>query len=178
MYLRLLKGLKTSKKLWYIYIFTAVFAATVTQLAVFINQILIDKVLPSFQLNILVLFAVGVGIFRIFNLVISQYKKFIQIHLGNVLDKFFLGTFDQKLNDFSIGFIQTFRRGDLTERLSDSRKLKNFFLRFFTRILVDVIVSIYSLFILIFIDWKLTSIVLVVMILFYIWFRIMIFSLQ
>jgi len=173
MYTKLLKGLKSNKKLWYIYIFTAIFAASVTQLAVFINQILIDKVLPSFQLNILILFAIGVGIFRIFNLVISLYKRFIRIHLGNILDKYFLGEFDQKLNDFSIAFIQTFRRGDLTERLSDSRKLKSFFLSFFTRILVDVIVSFYSLFLLVFINWKLTMIVVVVMILFYIWFRVM-----
>ncbi|XMO87316.1 ABC transporter transmembrane domain-containing protein [Algibacter sp. AS12] len=173
MYLKLLRGLKSDRKLWYIYIFTAIFAASVTQLAVFVNQILIDKVLPSFQLNILILFVIGVAIFRIFNIVISLYKKFISIHLGNILDKYFLGTFDQKLNDFSIRFIQNFRRGDLTERLSDSRKLKDFFLRFFTRILVDIVVSIYSLILLLFIDWQLTSIVLVVMVLFYIWFRIM-----
>ena len=102
-----------------------------------------------------------------------MYKRFIKIHLGNILDKYFLETFDQKLNDFSIAFIQTFRRGDLTERLSDSRKLKSFFLSFFTSILVDVIVSIYSLFILLFINWQLTGIVLAVMILFYIWFRVM-----
>jgi len=172
-YVKLLKGLKSNKKLWYIYIFTAIFAASITQLAVFINQILIDKVLPSFQLNILILFAIGVGIFRIFNLVISLYRRFIGIHLGNILDKYFLGTFDQKLNDFSISFIQTFRRGDLTERLSDSRKLKSFFLRFFTKILVDVVVSLYSLFLLAFIHWKLTMVVVVVMILFYIWFRVM-----
>lgn len=173
MYLKLLKGLKSDKKIWYIYIFTAIFAASVTQLAVFINQILIDKVLPSFQLNILILFVIGIAIFKMFNIVISLYKKFISIHLGNILDKYFLGTFDQKLNDFSIRFIQNFRRGDLTERLSDSRKLKDFFLRFFTRILVDVIVSIYSLFLLLFINWQLTTIVFLVMILFYIWFRIM-----
>ena len=173
LYRKLLDGLKGNRKLWYIYIFTAIFAASVTQLAVFINQILIDKVLPSFQLNILILFAVGVLIFRLFNLVIGVYKSFIQIHLGNILDKYFLGAFDQKLNDFSISFIQSFKRGDLTERLSDSRKLKRFFLRFLTRILVDVFVSVYSLFLLIFINWKLTSLVLIVMLLFYIWFRVM-----
>lgn len=172
-YIKLLKSLKSHKKLWYIYIFTAIFAACVTQLAVFINQILIDKVLPSFQLNVLFLFIIGVGVFRLFNLVVSLYQRFIRIHLGNIFDKYFLGEFDQKLNDFSIAFIQTFRRGDLTERLSDSRELKSFFLTFFTRILVDIIVSIYSLIILLFIDWKLTMIVVVVMILFYIWFKVM-----
>lgn len=173
LYYKLLEGLKGNRKLWYIYIFTAIFAASVTQLAVFINQILIDKVLPSFQLNILILFAVGVLIFRVFNLVIGTYKSFIQIHLGNILDKYFLSAFDKKLNDFSISFIQSFKRGDLTERLSDSRKLKRFFLRFFTRILVDVFVSVYSLFLIIFIDWKLTLLVLIVMLMFYAWFKVM-----
>ena len=173
LYYKLLDGLKGNRKLWYIYIFTAIFAASVTQLAVFINQILIDKVLPSFQINILILFAIGVGIFSLFNMIIGLYKSFIQIHLGNILDKYFLGTFDQKLNDFSIAFIQSFKRGDLTERLSDSTKLKTFFLRFFTRILVDVFVSFYSLLLLLFINWKLTIIVFVVMLLFYIWFRVM-----
>ncbi|SFD15437.1 ABC transporter transmembrane domain-containing protein [Algibacter pectinivorans] len=173
MYIKLLKGLKSDKNLWYIYVFTAIFTAGVTQLAVFINQILIDKVLPSFQINILILFILGVSVFQVFNIVLLLYKKFISIHLGNILDKYFLGTFDKKLNSFSIRFIQNFRRGDLTERLSDSRKLKDFFLRFFTRILVDIAVSIYALLLLLFIDWKLTGIVLIVMVLFYIWYRIM-----
>ena len=57
------------------------------------------------------------------------------------------------------------------ERVSDSMKLKSFFMKFFTGILVDVIVAIYSLFILFLIDKTLTYIVLVVMVLFVIWFK-------
>lgn len=172
LYSTLFHQLGKHKKIWYIYLFAALFAASITQLAVFINQVLIDHVLPSFQLNILVLFAIGVGIFKVFELLIAQYKYFISIHLGNILDRFFLNNFDQKLNDYPIQYIHTFNRGDLSERLSDAMKLKAFFLRFFTRILVDSFVALYSLLLLFLISWKLTLVVCVVMVLFYAWFKI------
>ena len=171
-FFRLIEELGPNRKLWNIYIFTGLFAATISQLAVFINQILIDNVLPSFQLNIVMLFAIGVGIFAFFELVISQYKRFVSIHLGNILDKFFLSVFDTKLNTFSIQYTQNYRRGDLTERLSDSLKLKSFFLKYFTRILVDSIISISSLVILFIIQPKLTLIVLVVIVIYFAWFKI------
>ncbi|WP_347173150.1 ABC transporter transmembrane domain-containing protein [Polaribacter uvawellassae] len=170
-FLRLIKELGSNKKLWNIYIFTALFAGLISQFAVFINQILIDNVLPSFQLNTVMLFAIGVGVFALFELVISQYKRFVSIHLGNILDKFFLSVFDTKLNTFSIQYTQTYRRGDLTERLSDSLKLKSFFLSYFTRILVDVIISISSLIILFVIQPKLTLVVLVVIAIYFAWFK-------
>jgi hypothetical protein len=46
-------------------------------------------------------------------------------------------------------YIHSYKKGDLMERVSDSMKLKTFFMKFFTGILVDLSVSIYSLFILI-----------------------------
>ena len=171
-YLKLLKSLGSNKRLWYIYIFSALFAATTTQLTVFINQILIDNVLPSFQMNILIVFAIGVGLFKLLDLIINQYKNFVGIHLGNLLDKYFLSVFDSKLNDFYIAYTQSYRRGDLTERLSDSLRLKRFFVQFFTQILVDSSVAVYSLIILFIINWKLSLIVACVLVLFYFWFKI------
>jgi ATP-binding cassette, subfamily B, bacterial HlyB/CyaB len=171
-YGRLIKELGTNRKLWHIYLFTALFAASVTQCTVFISQILIDYVLPSFQLTVLTLFAIGFGMFRIFNLIISQYKYFVSIHVGNILDKYFLVNFNEKLNNFSLRYAQTFRRGDLTERLSDSMKLKSFFLHIFSRIMVDLFVSVYSLGLLVYINAPLSLLVCVVMVLFYLWFRI------
>jgi subfamily B ATP-binding cassette protein HlyB/CyaB len=170
-YLKLYRSIKPSRRLWFIYIFAALFAATTAQLAVFINQILIDSVLPSFQLNILIVFTIGVGIFQLFDLIINQYKEFVAIHLSNTLDRFFLSVFDSKLNHLSISYIQSFKRGDLAERLSDSRQLKMFFVQFFTRILVDSTVAVYSLCILFVINWQLSIIVLLALILFYIWFK-------
>ncbi len=171
LYWQLFKQLGEYKKLWYIYIFAALFSAMTAQIAVFTNQILIDNVLPTYNMSTVLLFAVGLGIYKIFDIFTTVYKNFVSIHLGNVLDRYFLFSFDEKINQSSLPYIHSYKKGDLMERVSDSLKLKNFFMKFFTGILVDVIVSLYSLCILFFIDRKLTMIVLAVMILFYAWFR-------
>jgi subfamily B ATP-binding cassette protein HlyB/CyaB len=171
-YIKLFGELGVNKKLWYIYLFTALFAASVAQLTVFVNQILLDHVLPSFRINILTLFAVGFALFRIFNLLISQYKHFVAIHVGNILDKYFLFTFNEKLDRFSLRYAQAFRRGDLSERLSDARTLKTFFVTIFSGMLVDTFVSLYSLGILFLIQWQLALLICGVMVLYCLWFKV------
>jgi ATP-binding cassette, subfamily B, bacterial HlyB/CyaB len=169
-YKKLFKELKPYHKLWGIYIASALFAALIAQITIFSNQILIDNILPSYNLNVLVLFAIGLGLFRVFDLILSLYKNFIAIHLANIFDNFFLSSFIEKLNTFSIRYIHTFSRGDLTERVKDSLQLKTFFIRFFTNIMIDAFVTVYSLFILFIIDWKITLIVVAILALFIVWF--------
>ncbi|MBC7606712.1 MAG: ATP-binding cassette domain-containing protein, partial [Burkholderiales bacterium] len=171
LYWKLFKQLGDYKQLWYIYIFAALFSAITAQIAVFTNQILIDNVLPTYNLNTLILFAIGLGIYKIFDLATTLYKNFVSIHLGNALDRYFLFSFDEKINSSSLSYIHSYKKGDLMERVSDSMKLKTFFMKFFTGILVDLSVSVYSLCILFFINKMLTLIVLSVMILFVFWFK-------
>jgi len=171
LYWELFSQLGEYKKLWYIYIFAALFSATTAQIAVFTNQILIDNVLPTYNINTLILFAAGLGIYKVFDLFTTLYKNFVSIHLGNVLDRYFLFSFDQKINNSSLAYIHSYKKGDLMERVSDSMKLKTFFMKFFTGIVVDISVSIYSLCILFFINKMLTLIVMGVMIAFVFWFK-------
>lgn len=171
LYWKLFKQLGEYKNLWYIYIFAALFSATTAQIAIFTNQILIDNVLPTYNINTLILFAIGLGIYKIFDIFTTLYKNFVSIHLGNALDRFFLFSFDDKINNSSLSYIHSYKKGDLMERVSDSMKLKTFFMKFFTGILVDLIVSVYSLCILFFINKTLTLIVVAVMILFFFWFK-------
>ena len=112
-YWQLFKQLGQYKKLWGIYIFAALFSAITAQLAVFINQILIDDILPSYNLGTLTLFAIGLGIYKFFDLFTSIYKSFVGLHLGNMLDRYFLNSFDDKLNKFSLPYILTYKIGDL-----------------------------------------------------------------
>lgn len=171
LYWQLFKQLGEHRKLWYIYIFAALFSATTAQIAVFTNQILIDNVLPTYNISTLVLFAIGLGIYKLFDIATTIYKNFVSMHLGNILDRHFLASFDEKINQSSLAYIQTFKKGDLMERVSDSLKLKSFFMKFFTGMLVDIFVSLYSLIILFFIDARLTMIVVGVMIVFFLWFK-------
>lgn len=172
-YVRLVKSIRSIRDIWGIFILTTIITATITYVSVFINQILIDHILPSYEINTLTLFAIGLGVFYLFDLIFYAYKRFISIHLGNTLDKYFLKIFDEKLNAYSIQFLQSFRRGDLTERLSDSLKLKSFFMRYFSKIFINVIIALFSIGVLFVLNAKLTIIVFIVLILFAIVFYVL-----
>ncbi|WP_158861510.1 ABC transporter transmembrane domain-containing protein [Lunatibacter salilacus] len=169
-YYRLYKEMSPFHKLWGIYIVTAILVSFFSQFTLFKSQVLIDHVLPDRDLNLLLFFAFGLMLFKIFNLMIGIYKKYISIHLENIFDNYFLTSFVEKLNMYPIRYIQTFSRGDLTERIKDSLKLKTFFIKFFTRILIDAFVSIAALVLMFIIHWKVTLIVVAVLVIFVAWF--------
>lgn len=162
LYWRLFKSITGIKELWYIFVATTIIASIITYLAVFVNQILIDHILPSYQMNVLILFAIGLTIFELFATSMDVFEKYLYIHLGNTFDRYFLSVFDSRLNTHSIRFLQSFRRGDLSERLSDSLRIKSFFMRYFSKIFVNLLVALLSISILIAINWKLSMIVFVV----------------
>lgn len=112
LYWQLFNQLGEYKKLWYIYIFAALFSAATAQFAVFTNQIMIDNVLPTYNLNTLVLFAIGLGIYKVFDIFTTVYKNFVGIHLGNALDRYFLFSFDKKINNSSLSYIHSYKKGD------------------------------------------------------------------
>lgn len=171
-YVKLFKKLGDNKSLWYKYIFAAIFSAITTYLAIFTNQILLDYVLPSNQMSTLIIFVIGLGIFRLFDMSTSVYKAFIGIHVSNMLDKYFLVSFDRKINNSSLSYIHTFRKADLTERLGDALKLKAFFMRTCTNLLIDGFIGLYSLAVLFYFNWQLTTIICIVIALFVIWYMI------
>ncbi len=154
-YWRLFKEIADFHSLWYIFLATMVIGSMLSYMSVFINQILIDHIIPSYNIKMLYVFAIGVGVFEVVKIIFRIYRKFISIHLSNSLNKYFLKAFDEKLNRFSIRYLQGFRRGDLTERLSDARKVKSFFTSSFINMVVDSITGTISLIVLIFMSWKL-----------------------
>lgn len=171
-YWTLFKTIGSIKTLWYIFLFTMILASMISYVSVFINQILIDHILPTYQLNMLRVFTMGVAIFFLVELSFSIYRKYVSIHLSIAFDRYFMKVFDDKLTNFSIQYLQSYRRGDLTERLRDSLKLKSFFTRHFTRVVVDVMIASTSMFFLFLINWKLSMLVLIVLFLFTILFYV------
>lgn len=162
LYWRLYKSIGDAKQLWLIFLTTAVFVALVGYLGVFIDQILIDHIIPTYQIDTLYLFAIGVGVFYLIDDLFYIYRKFVKIHLSNTLNRYFLSVFDDKLNQFSIRYLQSYRRGDLSERLSDSMRLKSFFVSYFSSLLVNTGIATFSLIFLFLMDWQLSMIVLFV----------------
>jgi len=171
-YWKLFKSIAHLRSLWMIFLTTILIAAFISYIGIFVDQILIDHILPSYQLGTLQLFAIGVGLFYLVEKIFKIYAKFVSIHLAATLDRFFLYQFDEKLNHFSLRYLARFKKGDLTERLRDSMKLKTFFVKYFSNIMVDVIIACVSLVFLVFINWRLSMLVGLILILFLIQFRV------
>ena len=154
-YWRLFKEIADYHTLWYIFLGSVMVGSILSYLSVFINQILIDHIIPSYNMNIVYLFAIGLGVFELVKILFRIYRKYVSIHLSNSLNRYFLQNFDAKLNRFSIRYLQGFRRGDLTERLSDASAVKSFFTSTFIDMVVDSITGTLSLIVLIMLSWKL-----------------------
>ena len=154
-----------------LYIAIALISVSFAQAYVFINQYFLDEILGLKNTSVITLFVLGLLGYFLLDMGLHLWKKWLAIIVAIRLDRLFLSSFDEKLNIYSLQYIQSYQKGDLTERLSDAVKLKDFFTTYLVNILVDSSVSIYILGVLLYLNWQLTSIVLVVMGLFYIWFK-------
>ena len=159
---RLLGEVVHLRSLWYVFLFAAVLSSVTTHAAVFVNQILVDEVLPQLDVSILVSFVVGLALFRLFDLATYVYTKLVGMHLGLALDRYFLLRFGDTLLASRLAYLHSFTRGDLIERVGDSLRIKAFFTRFLSRILVNTVVSLNALVILFVLDAGIASLVLVV----------------
>jgi len=61
------------------------------------------------------------------------------------MDKYFLNTFNEKLDRFSLRYCPNVQAGRFYPAVSDARAPETFFLSIFSSILVDSLVSLYSL---------------------------------
>ena len=165
-YWRLFLSIGGFRELWFVFLTASILVSFVSYIGVFVDQLLIDHILPSYDLGVLRLFIIGMAAFFFIDKLFSLYRKFVSIHLSNALDRYFLSKFDDKLNGFSVRYLQSFKRGDLTERLSDSMRLKRFFVRYFASIMVNMMVAVVSTVFLFFLNWQLALFVLAVLLLF------------
>lgn len=154
-----------------LFVCIALASVSFTQLYVFINQYFLDEILDLKNITVLSVFLLGLTGYFVLDFGLYIWKKWLAVAVSIKLDRLFLSSFDEKLNHFSLAFIQGYKKGDLAERLSDATKLKSFFTRYLVNILVDSAVSVYILAVLLYFDWRLTLIVLLVMGAFYLWFR-------
>ncbi|NMO19898.1 ATP-binding cassette domain-containing protein [Pyxidicoccus fallax] len=157
---RLLKELGALRGIWYLFLLAAVLSSVTTHTAVFVNQLLVDEIIPQFDFGVLATFIVGLGLFRLFDILMGVYTRYVSVHLGLELDRYFLLRFGERMLTGSIQYLRSFTRGDLLERISDSLKLKSFFTSYFSRILVNACVSLNALVVLFVLNWQAAALVL------------------
>ncbi|ATB37467.1 hypothetical protein CYFUS_002889 [Cystobacter fuscus] len=162
---RLLKELGELRGILNLFLLAAVLSSATTHTAVFVNQLLVDEVIPQFDFEVLATFTLGLGLFKLFDILMGVYTRYVAVHLGLELDRYFLLRFGERTLTGSIQYLRSFTRGDLIERISDSLKLKGFFTRYFSRIVVNAWVSLNALVVLFVLNWQAAALVLVTLLL-------------
>ncbi|MFY0569495.1 ATP-binding cassette domain-containing protein [Archangium lansingense] len=162
---RLLKEAGAMRGIWYLFLVAAVLSSATTHTAVFVNQLLVDEVIPQFDFGVLATFILGLGLFKLFDLLMWVYTRYVSVHLGLALDRYFLLRFGDRMLTGSIQYLRSFTRGDLLERISDSLKLKSFFTSYFSRIVVNACVSLNALVVLFVLNWQAAALVLLTLLL-------------
>lgn len=157
---RLLKELGALRGIWYLFLLAAVLSSVTTHTAVFVNQLLVDEIVPQFDFGVLATFVLGLGLFRLFDILMGVYTRYVAVHLGLELDRYFLLRFGERMLTGSIQYLRSFTRGDVLERISDSLKLKSFFTSYLSRILVNACVSLNALVVLFVLNWQAAALVL------------------
>lgn len=157
---RLLKELGALRGIWHLFLVAAVLSSVTTHTAVFVNQLLVDEIIPQFDFGVLLTFTLGLGLFRLFDILMGVYTRYVAVHLGLELDRYFLLRFGERMLTGSIQYLRSFTRGDLLERISDSLKLKSFFTSYFSRIAVNACVSLNALVVLFVLNWQAAGLVL------------------
>ncbi|WP_158501948.1 ATP-binding cassette domain-containing protein [Vitiosangium sp. GDMCC 1.1324] len=145
---RLMKELGSLRGIWYLFLLAAVLSSVMTYAAVFVNQLLVDEIIPQFDFGVLFTFTLGLGLFRLFDILMGVFTRYVAVHLGMELDRYFLLRFGERMLTGSIQYLRSFTRGDYLERISDSLKLKSFFTSYFSRIAVNAWVSLNALIVL------------------------------
>lgn len=165
--------LRSKKSSWLLTSFMMVgfFAAMMTYIAVYANQILIDEIFPKRHILTLYSFAFVLFIFRFGEFFLNVLRAASQIFLDQILDKYFYQTFSRQLLFSSEEYLRTYSKGDLAQRVNDILKVKQLVAKFINDVLLSSVIVVFSIGMLFFYNAVLASIVFGIGVLYLIVFR-------
>ncbi len=152
---------RSKKSSWLLSSFMMVgfFAALMTYVAVYANQILIDEIFPKRHILTLYSFAFVLFVFRFGEFFLNVMKAASQIFLDQILDKYFYQTFSRQLLFSSEEYLRTYSKGDLAQRVNDILKVKQLVSKFINDVLLSSVIVVFSIGMLFFYNSTLAMIV-------------------
>lgn len=152
---------RSKKSSWLLSSFMMVgfFAALMTYVAVYANQILIDEIFPKRHILTLYSFAFVLFVFRFGEFFLNVMRAASQIFLDQILDKYFYQTFSRQLLFSSEEYIRTYSKGDLAQRVNDILKVKQLVSKFINDVLLSSVIVVFSIGMLFFYNSTLAMIV-------------------
>jgi HlyB family type I secretion system ABC transporter len=126
------------------------------------TQILLDRVVVQRSISTLIAVGTGLLIFKIFQAVILTLRRYLLFHTANRLDLSLIVGFISHTFNLPLGYFETRYVGDITSRINENRKIRNFL----TGDAITTVLDVLSLFVYIALmfwySWKLSLLALVV----------------
>ncbi|MFA7116869.1 MAG: peptidase domain-containing ABC transporter [Bacteroidales bacterium] len=125
--------------------------------SVFLQEI-IDKVLPSKNINLLTVFGIIMFLLTFSSVMINYFKGKFIVKMGLKIDSQLILTYINRLLNLPVSFFKNRTSGELNSRISDAYKIRNFITAKVIVIIISIFSLIISFFLLFTFYWKLALI--------------------
>ncbi len=124
------------------------------------TQIILDQVVVNRSLTMLHVFALGMLLFGVAEVILSATRQYLLSYLSNVLDLTMIGGFIRHTMKLPLKFFQSRQVGDIITRVSENQKIQRFLLSKVMVAWLDILMSVVYLGLMFYYNWRLTVLIL------------------
>jgi len=124
------------------------------------TQIILDQVVVNRSLTMLHVFAIGMLIFGVAEVILSATRQYLLSYLSNVLDLTMIGGFIRHTMKLPLKFFESRHVGDIITRVNENQKIQRFLLSKGMVAWLDILMSVVYLGLMFYYNWRLTVLIL------------------
>lgn len=124
------------------------------------TQIILDQVVVNQSLTMLHVFAIGMLIFGVAEVILSGTRQYLLSYLSNILDLTMIGGFIRHTMKLPLKFFESRQVGDIITRVNENQKIQRFLLSKGMVAWLDILMSGVYLGLMFYYNWRLTVLIL------------------
>ncbi|AFZ43301.1 bacteriocin-processing peptidase [Halothece sp. PCC 7418] len=126
------------------------------------TQIILDQVVVTRSLSMLNVFAIGILIFGMAEVILSSTRQYLFSYLANILDLTMIGGFIRHTMKLPLKFFESRQVGDILTRVNENQKIQQFLLSNGMVAWLDILMSVVYLGLMFYYNWELTFLILAI----------------
>ena len=144
--------------------FQIIFASLLIQLFGIVTplftQIIIDQVVVNGSFSMLHVFAIGMLLFGVGEVILSGTRQYLLSYISNVLDLTMIGGFIRHTVSLPLKFFESRHVGDIITRVNENQKIQQFLVSKGMVAWLDILMSVVYLGLMFYYNWRLTILIL------------------
>lgn len=158
----------------YYYILAGIFLSLIIQVLIpFISKSIFDYGIANEDFNLVILFTVSQLLFTVFNILITFFRNWSMLYIGSRINIGIMSQHLSKLLRLNFSYFDRKNSGDIIQRINDNSRIEDFLTTSFVTIIMSVTsLAVFEIVLLIF-NNKLFVFFNIVLILYFIWVRLL-----